>query len=135
MRVAPALLVALTALAACSSNSSSSGSPAGGSLGGNDGGPTCGAFGAALGIGNSGNPCSSCMVTTCRTEYVAAYGASGATPGGACKAYWDCVCACSASDSNCQVDCSMNKLDEGCQNAQIAFSDCVDTKCSACNAE
>lgn len=130
MRAILPILLALTALAACSSNSSSSTASGGTSTGGAGGGTTCGAFGAALGVGTATDPCAACMFSSCRAEFVAAFGSDGKTPGGACKGYWDCVCACPSGSTTCAADCAP-QIDPACEAAQSAFSDCMDAKCTA----
>jgi hypothetical protein len=128
------VVAAVAALSACSSSSSSSGagSPVPGPGGG--GGGTCAAFGAAAGTGTgaAADPCASCVLSTCRAEYNAAFGAVVGVPGGACKAYWDCVCACPSGGTFCQAECATTKIVQACEAAQEAVGTCVDTKCAAC---
>jgi hypothetical protein len=143
MRTTSALVVTLATLAAsflvaCSSSSSSTST---GGDGGTGGGVTLpsdigGSQASCPAVNDSSTStptpqaCIDCQVRSCKAQAQAVYGTDPKKFGGACGAFYDCLCACPANDptGQCAFGC-FSKADQACQNAGKALDECVAANC------
>jgi hypothetical protein len=133
---AGASLVAVL-LVACSSGSSSSGSTTTGDGGGGGGGTVnlpadIGGSQVSCGSADDSTPtpqaCIDCQVRSCKAQAQAVYGTDPKKFGGACSAFYGCICACPSSDPQCAFGC-FSKADQACKDAGKALDDCVAANC------
>ncbi len=137
MRIVSILLVAAVTSAACSSTSSGSGSSPttenGTTVPSDIGGSKASCPGATGGTPDS-QACIDCEVANCKSQLQASFGTDPARYGGACAAFYACICACSPSDSQCPIGC-FGSADAACKASTQAVGDCIQANCaSACPA-
>lgn len=141
MRTTSALVVTLATLAAsllvaCSSSSSSTSAAGDGGTGGGGALPSdIGGTQASCPVAEGSSTttpqaCIDCRVRSCKAQAQAVYGTDPKTFGGACRAFYTCMCACPASDptGQCAFGC-FSKVDQACQTAGKALDDCVEENC------
>ena len=135
MRTLSILLVAALTTAACSSSSSGSSTTTdnGTTVPSDIGGSKASCPGTAGGTSDS-QACIDCEVTHCKSELQSTFGTDPTRYGGACAAFYACICACAPSDNQCPVGC-FGSADAACKAATQATGNCIQANCaSACPA-